>query len=327
MTDTEQPTPQAKTPNQLANERTSPIYRQWRDGAITYAQAYEQLQAIQQEATANEDYLLLGAVGNTLGIINGWRSKYNEAIKYLEEGRKAYEQAGADDQMALIDSNLGETYRLQGNFTRARMYFHRAYEAAKATNNRRMQASALGNEGQMWISLRSHQKAYQILQQALTLSSEPYDEDETEARRGDRMAHLCELYHVMVPMLLDEERKDEAWQYAKNAYTIAQELQRPIRLGYAYRALGDVVTAIGEAPDEGFSNDPDEYYKLSIKAFRKIKSEGEVGKTLYAQGMSLKKRDKGRSAARLFQQAMVIFTKLGMSDDAAKAAEAQLSVF
>jgi hypothetical protein len=52
--------------------------------------------------------------------------------------------------------------------------------------------------------------------------------------------------------------------------------------------------------------------------------EGDVAKTMFARGKSLVRRGKKASAAKLFQQALVIFEKLGMRDDAAKAAEAQM---
>ena len=55
-------------------------------------------------------------------------------------------------------------------------------------------------------------------------------------------------------------------------------------------------------------------------------AEGELAKTMYEHGRSLMRRDKKMPAARKLQQAMVIFTRLGMVDDAAKAAEAQLMV-
>jgi hypothetical protein len=63
-----------------------------------------------------------------------------------------------------------------------------------------------------------------------------------------------------------------------------------------------------------------------LEQFKQVKAEAEVGKTLFAQGKSFAKRNRRNSAGRLFQQAIVIFTKLGMNDDAAKAAEEQLRV-
>ena len=102
--------------------------------------------------------------------------------------------------------------------------------------------------------------------------------------------------------------------------------ETPVRLGFAHRAIGDVMTELGESPDPEFGNDPDEHYQAAVDAFRQIKAEGEVGKTFFAQGQSLTKRHKRRLAGRKFQQAMVIFTKLGMTDDASKAAEAQMLI-
>lgn len=310
-----------------AQQRVDAIYNQWQSGTLTYNKALQQINELTKEAVENDDLPLQAAIERSLGIIRGYRAQYKTALAHFRKAKSLYRQLGADDQVSVQDINLGETYRLQGNFTRARTQFHSAYQAAKAAGHKRLQAGALGNEAQVWVSLGSNQKAYTLLQEAIELSKTPYTADETPQTTENRLAHLCELYHVLVPLTLEEDKVDEAWADAKRAYEIAQEIGRPLRMGFACRAIADVLTVMGTSPDAEFESDPDFYYKLSVKAFRKIKSESEVGKTLYLQGISLQKRGKGRVAANLFQQAMVIFTKLGMNDDAAKAANAQHSMF
>src|SRR5690606_22358712 len=108
------------------------------------------------------------------------------------------------------------------------------------------------------------------------------------------------------------------------SYAYGQETAQPMRIGFGSRAIADVITALGSTPDDNFESDPDFYYKEALESFRKVKMEGDIAKTLFARGNSLVIRGKKSLAAKLFQQALAIFTRLGMTDDAAKVAEAQM---
>jgi hypothetical protein len=57
-----------------------------------------------------------------------------------------------------------------------------------------------------------------------------------------------------------------------------------------------------------------------------VDAQAEVGRTIYSHALSLAKRGRRRHAAQLFREAMVTFTQLSMTADAADAADAQLQV-
>lgn len=315
-----QPEPQENRPDRA-------ILNRWQTGELSAEQAQADLITVLKQAQAQTDPELQAHTETSLGILNGYQANYSASIIHFEAARQLHEQNNNQRGVASADLNLGETYRLLGNFTRARLYFHQAYETAKTIDNIATQAMALGNEGQMWISLRSTRKALTTLEQSLHLSQTPWENPETAHQRIVRLDHICELLVALVTVAISLKDPERAWQYAQEAYTLAEQLQRPLRLGFANRAVADAITVLDNTPGHDFSNNPDVYYDEALNAFRRISAESEIGKTLLAQGHSLAKRGKQRAAGPLFQQAMVIFTRLGMTDDAAKAAEAQLGIY
>jgi tetratricopeptide (TPR) repeat protein len=307
-------------------ERVDGVMNGWQSGANTYQVAVDALNTLRQEAADTGSRIHEALIENTFGIMHGYRSNLNQSLVHFENARRLYEQAGARQRLANCDLNIGETYRLKGNFTRARACFHQAYEQAKQFDLLNIQAIALTNEAQMWISLRSYEKARETLQKVHSFCEQPWSSPETDRDRQGRLDNNCEMYVAFVEVYLEQNRVEESWLHARQAFEIARILKRPLRTGFANRAVGNVVTRIEKIPDSAFSENPDDYYRAALEAFREVRAEGEVGKTLFAQGKSHAHRGKKRSAAQLFQQAMVIFTRLGMTDDAAKAAEAQLDV-
>jgi tetratricopeptide (TPR) repeat protein len=305
--------------------RVNAVFDGWQGNKISFQETLKQLEAFRQEAVSENNGISEAAIYNILGIIYGYRANYDESINNFTKARDLFDKHEVKRRVASCDLNLGETYRLRSNFTKARQYFHSAYEAAKSLENISMQTIALTNEGQMWVSLKSYDKGKKCLEEALDLAINKWV-SETEREKMTRMDNLCEIHSAFVTLYLLENNSEKAWENAKHTHDYAMQIDRPIRFGYANRAMGDVVSLMGRAPEDGYSAEPDEYYQAALEAFRQVKADAEVGKTLFAQGQSLAKRGKTRSAGQKLQQAMVIFTKQGMMEDAAKAAEAQMSL-
>lgn len=312
--------------NPLFRVEYDAILDKWQDGSMPFSTAFDQMTELKKREEEAGNYLHQGVIENGIGIMLGYRSNYTAAIRQFEAARECYEKAGAESRVISTTLNLAETYRLRGNLTRARDMFHQVYRAALEQENLSVQAIAMANEGQIWLSLRNLDKARVTLLKALDIASKPFEEDETEKRYLDRLDHICEVEYALASTFMFAGNIEQAWEHAKKSYALAEKLKRPLRQGFANRALGTVVTEMDEVHDEEFGADPDEYFKRALKAFREVKAEGEVAHTLFSHGKSLAKRGKRRNAATVFQQAMIIFTKLGMTEDAARAAEAQLDV-
>ncbi len=304
--------------------RVNSIYDSWQSGELPFSEAYKQLEVMKYEAASAGHLANQGGVEMILGIMQGYRAKLNESIRHFELARGLFEQAGNQERMTICMLNIGETYRLRGNFTRARHFFRAAYESAVSMENIRTQVTALANEGQMLLSMGLLSDAYDTLKKALELGRNVVPENDREANQ--LLDTQCEIHYALAVILLRLNEPETAWKHARKSLLIAEDLGVPLRMGYANRALGEVITALGQAPEEAFSSDPDTYFHASAQAFRGIRADGELAKTMYAHGRSLAHRQKRNAAARKLKEAMVLFTRLGMTDDAAKAAEAQLEV-
>lgn len=316
--------PQEPQVDEVFAERYRATMQDWQSGGISASDAESELFALYQEAEAEGNRLHQGAVELNMGIIEGYLSNFTESARRFENARQHLESAGAISQMLTCDLNIGEVYRLQGNFARAQIFFHRAYTEAKNIDHKRTMAVALTNEGQMWISMGSPNKAAEMLQEALSIASEPYSPDEDVLVERSRLGVLAEIYHALTQISLANGDTIKAWIYAKSSYENALLTQHPMRMGYGNRAIADAITALGDSPEPAFEHDPDVYYKQALDCFRAVHMEGDVAKTMFARGKSLVRRGKKAAAAKLFQQSLVIFQKLGMTDDAARAAEAQM---
>ncbi|MBZ0282071.1 MAG: hypothetical protein K8L97_15130 [Anaerolineae bacterium] len=302
------------------NDRCRSIVSRWETGELPFAEAAEQMAVLGKEALSSGHLANQGRVEQLMGFMEGYRGNLNVSIHHFERARALYIQVSNQRRIAICDLNIGESYRYKGDFNRARALFDKAYRAFEDLDDPENEALAIGNRGQMFLSMGSLENARQDLLQSGKLARQ------LEYDSASRTAILCELYHAMTSLFILKDQFEDAWTEAMKAHKVAQAVNRPLERGFAYRAIAEVINAMGESPDPNFENDPDAYYQAANDAFREINIEGEMARTMFAQAKSLSKRGRRMTAARKLQLAMVIFTRLGMVDDAAKAAEAQLEV-
>lgn len=304
--------------------RCREVMQTWQSGTISARIAENSLENLLEEAEQSSNPMNQGSAELNIGIIEGYLANFVESARHFELARQLFATEGASSHVITCDLNIGEVYRLQGNFSRAQKFFRRAYEDARKIDNQRTMAHALTNEGQMWLSSSSYQKASNCLHEAVEIAKNPYPDEDTEHIRVARFGVLVEIYHALTQIALNGDDLDAAWLYAKESYSFGKHTGQPMHLGFGNRAVADVITEIGEAPESDFSSDPDLYYKEALENFRKVKMEGDIAKTFFARGNSLVKRGKKTAASKLYQRALAIFSKLGMTADAATVAESQM---
>jgi tetratricopeptide (TPR) repeat protein len=302
------------------NERCLDITAQWEGGSLPFNDAALSLAELGKEALARNHLANQGRVEQLLGYMQGYRGNLNTSIHHFERARALYMQIGNRRRVAVCDLNIGESYRYKGDFNRARSLFEKAFEAFKALDDPGAEAMAIGNKGQMLLSMGNLENAEEDLMHCLKLVEGLPEES------ANRTSLLCEVYHGLTLLYLARGHHDAAWQEARRAYHIAQRINRPLEKGFANRAVAEVITALDSAPEETFDANPDVYFQAANEGFREINAEGEIARTMFAHAKSLSRRGRRMTAARKLQHAMIIFTRLGMVDDAAKAAEAQLEV-
>lgn len=299
------------------------ILQRWQSGEMPYNAALQSLKVLQKEITVAENFANQGRIEFVIGYIQVHRGKYQSSIEHFQNSRQLFEKANNWVRMTRCDLNLGEAYRLLGDFNKARQFFRRVYEISSEQGEIKTSVFAIANEGQVLLSMDKRDEALEALLAAKQIAEEiPMDEFNSMA------GLLCEVNYGLSMIYLHQEQYDLAWEAAKRSYNAAKDAQQLPYLGQANRTMGEALTALGIIPQEGeLVPDPDIYFEAALKAFEELDAQGELGRTLYSHAMSLAKRGKRVPAARKLQKAMLIFSELGMTDDAAKAAEAQNYIF
>lgn len=302
------------------NERCITVIRSWEAGQLPFTDAVEQINHLLQQAMESEHLANQARAQHMMGYIQHYRGNLTSSIRHYEESYRLYQRVENFNRMATIELNQGENYRFKGDFNRALTLYRKAYQAAVDVDNVVIQTMAIANEGLTLISLNQYERALAALEEGRELVR-------AWTETGDkRDSTLCEIYQGLAKVHLLQNKPEYAWEVAVLALQTAHKTDQPLAYGFANRILGDVVTRLDGAPEEGFSADPDTYYRTALTAFRDLNAEAELARTMFAQAKSLAMRGRRTSAARKLQQVMIIFTRLEMLDDAARAAEAQLAV-
>jgi tetratricopeptide (TPR) repeat protein len=307
--------------------RVNHVFDTWLANKLDFDEAKARLDKLRQDAQASSNPTNEACVDNILGVIYGYRSNFEASIAHFAQAIDVFEKHQAWRRVASCSLNIGENYRLLGNFARAQHNFHRTHQIARRLNDLELQAVAITNEGLMLVSLESYARAKVILEEALTLILEQWHPEDTRLVTN-RADNLCEVYYALAQVHLHENNLLKALKNARHCLSHAQENERPFRMAHAYRVLGDVVSQLKilQIKDAETENDPDTYYQASLDAFKSVNADSEWAKTLFAQGKSLAQHGKTQAAKQNFQQAMLVFNKLSMWQEAAQVTEAQIKL-
>lgn len=302
------------------NERCLVVVQSWENGELPFEDAVNTLDSYRREAIAAGHIVNEARAEQMLGYVQHYRGNLTISIQHWERARHHYQQVGNRNRVATIDLNLGESYRYKGEFNRAIRLYRAAFETAELFGDVRLQTIAVLNEGLVLVALRQNADAREAFEQGLALAGQ------CDAGDPTLPGVLCELHHGLAVVALADDDIETAWEQALMAYDIAQEEDQPLQLGFANRTMGEVLTVMQQVSAPDLPSDPDVYFRAALAAFQEINADTEVARTLYAQALSLAKRGRRIIAAKMLQQVMIEFSHLGMVDDAARAAEAQLQV-
>ncbi len=302
------------------NQRCTDLLRYLDAGELPFEEAILHAHALNQEAIDSRCPADEARAQHVLGYLQSYRGNLSSSMRHYERAHALFSRLGNKRRLAVINLNQGENSRPKGDFSRARELYHQAYQAASELQFLMVQTVAITNEGQMLLTMGKHQEALSSLLEAQELSKHlEMDDHQTPPL-------VCEIHHVLALIYKALNRLDEAWKEARAALRMAQDIRHPLQIGLAQRAAGEVLVAMDRLPVGEFSNNADEYFQVATDIFREMGAEGEMGRTMFSHSKSLARRGKRMTAARKLQQAMIIFTKLGMVDDAARTADLQLEV-
>lgn len=318
MSDQSPALPADHEPDDAFNQQLLAILDTWEAGKLPFRDAVEQLIARSGEAETAGHRSNQGRAELLLGVVHGYRANLGQSIRHFEKARALFSAAQNRKRAIGAMLNLGESYRLMGSFNRARQYFRAAYDEAAQLNAHDTQALCACNEGLLLISMNDLAGAQARLEQSLVLCDHISDANQAQELR-------CEIFSGMALIAIRFGQAEQAWEHAQRSLELHNE--QPLLKGLSHRTFGQVVTAFPEPPTgfESAGHDPDEYFRLALNAYQSVRADGEQARTIAAQADSLAARGKTAAADRKYQQAIVIFTRLGMTEDASRVTHAQRS--
>jgi tetratricopeptide (TPR) repeat protein len=304
---------------------TAKLITQWEEGQAPYDEVIERFEVLMREAEADKRHNDHAQIQFRWAVIEGRRGNYDISIKHFEQARDLFSLGGMRRRVVACHLNIGESYRLKGNFTRARQYFRISYETALQIDHREMQITARINEALMLVSLGYDQQAERTLLECYELSAEPFPPDPERMERT-RLSHLVDITKSLASIYAARNQTDLAWRYAQEAHMVAYSQRIAVLMGFADRAMGEALSLRPSDIPNGVNPDPDYYFAQSLNHLREINAEAEIARTLLSHGRSLVGRGKRTQAARKLNQAVTIFSRLGLVDEASRAAEEQLKM-
>ena len=273
-----------------------------------------------QEAQITRFLANVGYAEHMLGYIEHLRGNLESSIEHYTQAHALFNRVSNQKFAAHMSLNLAENYRYKGDYDRVLEIYQEVYEIMESLDEVRLQTFAILNQAMTLLDLGEFSNAHRALVRTVALMERwPDDLDQKDDV-------WCEINYGLALVHLEQDNPHRAWECAQVALEMAQKEMQPWALGYAYRVIGILVSRLGTVPDESLSTDPDDHFKKSMLSFRVINAEAEYARTMFIQARSLGRRSERMEAVRKFQQAMLIFNRLGMIDDAARAAEAQLEL-
>jgi tetratricopeptide (TPR) repeat protein len=288
----------------------------WSSGALPIVQALTRLEAMGEQARQENRMAHQGRVEHLLGYIYQDLGDVNTSIQHYDKAQRFYLRLNNAKRLAGVDLNQGENYRDKGDYARALELYQRAYRVADECGEMSIKTFARGNQGWVYLAMKDDLNAQKAFEEAIDLC-EHYSVENIESS-------IAEFSCGLATVALTQGRYENAWTLGYEGFVMAQLGREMREIGMTWRVLGDALTMLPAPIDPSMPIVPDSYYKHAIEAFQMINAEAEVARTLLCQAKSLVHRGARAKASTYFREAIVIFTRLGLMNDALQATEAQL---
>jgi tetratricopeptide (TPR) repeat protein len=292
----------------------------WERGQMPVREAMAALRNARQEAKITRFMANTGFAEHMLGYIEHLRGNLESSIQHYTQAHALFNRVANPKYAAHMSLNLAENYRYKGDYDKALEIYQDVYAIMESLDEVRLHTFASLNQGMALLDLEEFSNAHRALVRTVALM-ERWTED-----LDQKDDVWCQIQCGLALVHLEQDNPHRAWECALVALETAQKDMQPWALGYAYRVIGILASRLETLPDPNLSANPDEHFKKALLSFRVINAEAEYARTMFMQARSLGRRGERLEAARKFQQAMLIFNRLGMINDAARAAEAQLEL-
>ncbi|MBL8207271.1 MAG: CHAT domain-containing protein [Blastocatellia bacterium] len=238
---------------------------------------------------------------NLLGQIVGMNSgKVAKGIEYFESALSIARELNNKTQETTLLSNLSGVMMAIGKFDKAIEYAEAAIKAAQATGNRRKEAEVFEfNLASIYRSLGQHEKAREVLGQALAIYRESKD------RIGEAFA-LLNLGSLYLPRGTNPKELE--------CYEQALKILQDVRLIKGAQ-ITQVLNTLGSYHVE--ANNPAkaiEYYQQSLANVRELNMRSSEPWTLRGLGAAYRKLKQYDKAIEIHERALRILREVAFDD-------------
>lgn len=202
----------------------------------------DQITEIEGEEKDVRALIIYAEVRRVRGLALFGLGRANEALAWLEESLQRYRQLGQDQQIPILETELGVIHRRLGDVGAAARYYANALAALEHSGNSGWKARLLNNMGMLKYMTGQMEEAYHLLQESVqTAKLSGYIRIQTNAliSLGDLLCDINDL--------------DNAFNYYDLALTQATELGHSLYIFYASlgevrlkRLHGDAIAALTE---------------------------------------------------------------------------------
>ncbi len=164
---------------------------------------------------------------NICAIVNFDQGKIGIARNYWEKCLEIAKRMNNSELLAISLNNIGEVYRIRGEYEKALDYYRRAYEYSKQEEDYIGMSVNLLNMGDVEHASGNLEKAEEYLRKSVEL----YERHRSKERLSASYLHLARV-------LADEGKLEDAVKFAMDAYNLAKEINSKVKMGESLMALG-----------------------------------------------------------------------------------------
>ncbi len=237
------------------------------------------------------------------GVVNYYMlGDYRLGEAQLEEALAIYREVGRPESESSVLNNLGESARLQGNYSRAVRYYEEALSVARTIENQSKVDIIVSNLCGARIGLGQFAEA-------------AHDLEELLARTRHDWFGLSESYRFLAEAYLGMQRRSQAVTMARKALALADQ-SNLFEHGRAWRVLGQIAARVTEsirvedADDRRY--DAPSCFARSLEYFADGDRERDRALTLWRWAESEFARGDRSRARDLWREANDVFEKLNL---------------
>ncbi|HJS19958.1 MAG TPA: adenylate/guanylate cyclase domain-containing protein [Anaerolineales bacterium] len=242
--------------------------------------------------------------------------QYQQAEEHWESALRIFQDLGNLRLGMDILSNLGVIADARGDYETAFHRYHSALEIAREFGYRDGEIVFLTNRGGAQVALKNYAAAEADLRKAIEMAG-------TEGSWC-----LPNTYYYYAEALLGLDSYDTAYYSARQALALGQEDRVPENIGAAWRVLGMVSERMGtpvhlrqSGLGEPIEYEPQDCFSKSADIFAEAEMEGERARTLREWAKYELRRNNKERGTELWQEARLIFEKLGAHMEVERMAE------